>query len=53
MQLHHLRYLEIAAFYPDADFLAVRRALPNLECEWFQQIDKYGSIKAAIKARTT
>lgn len=51
-QMHHLRYLETAAFYSDAEFLALREALPQLECEWFDQIDKYGSIKAAIKART-
>jgi hypothetical protein len=51
-QLHRLRYLEIAAFYPDADFLALRHALPSLECDWFPLIDKYGSTKAAIKART-
>jgi hypothetical protein len=51
-QLHQLRYLQIAAFYPDAEFLALRRALPNLECDWFPLIDKYGGTKAAIKART-
>lgn len=49
-RLTQLRYLEIAAFYPDAEFLRLRSALPELECHWFQDIDQYGSIKAAIKA---
>jgi hypothetical protein len=49
--LHDLRYLEIAGFHPDLEFLALRKALPALECGWFQQIDQYGSIKASIKAR--
>jgi hypothetical protein len=52
-RLERLRYLEIAAFYADEEFLALRRAIPKLECEWFEQIDQYGSIKASIKARTT
>ena len=51
-QLHGLRYLEIAAFYSDGDFLALRQALPNLTCQWLDLIDRYGSIKAAIKALT-
>ncbi len=46
-----LRYLEVAAYFPDEDFLALRQALPKLECGWFESIDKYGSTKAAIKAR--
>lgn len=51
-QLSNLRYLEIAAFYPDEEFLALRRAIPDLACDWFGEIDKFGSIKAAIKSRT-
>ena len=47
--ISQLRYLEIAAFFPDADFLKLRSAMPNLECDWFQQIERYGSIKNAIK----
>lgn len=49
-QLTRLRRLEIAAFFPDAEFLRLRDALPDLECAWFQHIDQYGSIKAAVKA---
>jgi hypothetical protein len=49
--LKQLKYLSAPpAFYPDADFLALRSALPQLECEWFELIDRYGSTKAAIKA---
>ncbi|MEN6451421.1 MAG: hypothetical protein ABFC96_13090 [Thermoguttaceae bacterium] len=45
-----LRYLEVAAFFPDEDFLALRRARPGLECPWFDLIDKHGTIKAAVKS---
>lgn len=51
-KLSGLKYLEIAAFYPDSEFLALRRALPQLKCGWFEAIDQYGSIQASIKART-
>lgn len=46
-----LEYLESASFPGDAEFLALRRALPHLQCAWFGAIDKYGSIRKAIKAR--
>ena len=46
-----LRYLEIAAFFPDADFLKLHSALPDLECDWFQQIERYGSIRNAIRTQ--
>lgn len=49
--LRQLRYLEIAGRFPDADFLALRKALPRLGCDWFQAIDEHGSIKAYIKAK--
>ena len=52
-RMRHLRYLDIAAFFPDTEFVALRHALPDLQCQWFDQIDKHGSIKAAIKAMTT
>jgi len=45
-----LRYLECAASYRDDEFLALRRANPRLECQWFNAIDKYGSTRAMIKA---
>jgi Leucine-rich repeat (LRR) protein len=51
-QIRPLQYLEIAGFFPDAEFLALRQDNPALQCQWFEQIDKYGSIKAAIKGRT-
>jgi hypothetical protein len=49
-RLRRLRYLEIAAFYPDAEFMALRKQLPALECDWFDVINQYGSIKGAFKA---
>ena len=51
-EMPRLRYLEIAAFYSDEEFRELRQALPNLECQWFQQLDRYGSIKVAIKEQT-
>ena len=48
--LRSLRYLEIAGHYPDADFLALRDALPQLTCGWFEEIDKFGSVRACLKA---
>jgi hypothetical protein len=35
----------VASFQPIAH-------LPRLDCQWFAQIDEYGSIRTAIKART-
>lgn len=49
--MRQLRHLEIAGRYPDRDFIALRKAVPELTCSWFQEIDRYGSIKASIKAR--
>lgn len=46
-----LRYMESAAYYPDEQFLALRRALPNLDCQWFRDIEEYGGTKQAIKER--
>jgi hypothetical protein len=48
--LRLLKLFEAPGFYPDEDFLALRSALPQLECSWFEQIDRHGSIKVAIKA---
>jgi len=50
-KLSNLRCLQAPGFYPDNEFLDLRAALPNLECQWFREIDQYGSIKAALKAR--
>ncbi len=47
--ISQLRYLTIAAFFPNADFVKLHSALPNFECDWFQQIEQHGSIQNAIK----
>jgi hypothetical protein len=48
--LHNLRFLEAPGFYSEDEFLALENALPQLECYWFEQIRKHGTIKAAIDA---
>lgn len=48
--LRNLRYLDAPGFYSEDEFLALERALPQLECSWFERIREYGTIKAAIDA---
>ena len=50
--LYLLRKLEVlgtAAFYPDEEFIRLRRALPGLRCDWFSFIDNHGGIRKGIK----
>jgi hypothetical protein len=49
-ELCHAACLDLR-MYPDGEFMALRRALPELKCSWFDDIDNYGSIKAAVKAK--
>jgi Leucine-rich repeat (LRR) protein len=48
--LINLKVLECAAFFPDEEFRELRKAIPRLECSWFDMLDRYGSIRAGIKA---
>ena len=48
--LRNLRFLEAPGFYPEDEFLALERALPQLECSWFERLREHGTIKAAIDA---
>ncbi len=43
-----LRVLKTGAFYSDKEFMELRRALPRLQCDWFERIDRFGSIAAAL-----
>ena len=47
--MHSLRYLEIAGFFPDDDFLWLQRALPQLSCYWFDAIRENGSIEKTLE----
>lgn len=48
--LTRLRVLESAAFFPDDEFRSLRQALPRLRCRWFDDLDRHGSLRAAIQA---
>lgn len=48
--LINLKVLEITAYFPDKEFLRLREALPELQCDWFDMIDRHGSIRAGIRA---
>jgi hypothetical protein len=48
--LAHLGLLRCAAFYPDEEFRSLRRALPHLRCEWIDELEAHGSLRAARKA---
>jgi Leucine-rich repeat (LRR) protein len=48
--LCRLKHLDIAAFYEDVEFLELKRALPDLSCDWFDSIQTHGSIKDYMKS---
>jgi hypothetical protein len=49
--LAHLERLECGGYFPDREFVELRRAAPRLQCDWFDVIEKYGSIRAGMDAR--
>jgi hypothetical protein len=49
--LARLERLECGGYFPDREFKELRRALPRLECDWFELIEKYGGIRAGMDAR--
>lgn len=49
-KLRKLRHLGCGAFFPDEEFVALKRALPGLECSWLDMIDQHGSIRAGMAA---
>ncbi len=48
--LINLKVLECSTFFSDEEFRQLRRAIPELKCSWFDMLDRYGSIRAGIKA---
>ena len=48
--LTNLGLLGCAAYFPDEEFQRLRRALPRLQCSWFDQLDRHGTVRAAIKS---
>jgi hypothetical protein len=49
-KLHNLRFLEAPAFYTEDEFAELQKSLPNLSCDWFDRIQKHGTIKEAMSA---
>jgi hypothetical protein len=49
-RLKKLRHLSCGAFFPDAEFIALQKASPNLDCSWFSMIEEYGSIRKGLAA---
>jgi hypothetical protein len=47
-RLKKLRHLSCAAYFPDAEFVALQKALPGLDCSWFTTIEEYGSIRKGL-----
>lgn len=48
--LKKLKEIELPYFYPELEFIELRKALPELRCSWFETIDRFGSIKAGLRA---
>lgn len=48
--LRTLKGLECARHYPDAEFIALRAALPQLQCSWFEMLDEYPSLAEGTRA---
>ena len=48
--LKKLRHLSCGVFFPDAEFIALQKASPNLDCSWFSMIEEYGSIRKGLAA---
>jgi Leucine-rich repeat (LRR) protein len=51
-KLKKLRHLSCGAYFPDAEFVALRKALPDLDCSWFKMIEEHGSIRNGMAAFT-
>jgi hypothetical protein len=49
-QLRRLKHLRCGAFFPEAEFIALQKASPNLDCSWFMMIEEYGSIRKGLAA---
>jgi len=48
--LKHLERLECRMDFPDREFLALRDAVPGIECDWIRLIETHGSLRAGRAA---
>jgi len=46
--LAKLGHLTCGAYFPDAEFVALGKALPGLDCSWIEMIRLHGSIRAGL-----
>ena len=49
-RLKKLRHLSCGTYFPDAEFVALEKVLPGLDCSWFEMIEEYGSIRKGLAA---
>ena len=50
-QLKSLKHLTCGAYFPDEEFVALKKALPGLDCGWCKMIEDYGSIRKGLARR--
>jgi hypothetical protein len=48
--LRALKGLECARHFPDAEFVALRSALPELQCRWFDMLDAYPTLAEGTRS---
>ena len=48
--LKALKGLECARHFPDAEFVALRSALPELQCRWFDMLDAYPTLAEGTRS---
>ena len=48
--LKKLKHLGCGVFFPDEEFTALQKALPGLDCSWFDMIEEHGSIRRGMAA---
>lgn len=46
--LKSLKHLSCGTYFPDAEFVALNKALPGLDCSWCKMIEEHGSIRAGL-----
>ena len=49
--LKKLRHLSCGSYFPDAEFVALEKALPGLDCSWIEMIEEHGSIRKGLARR--
>ena len=45
--LTSLRQLDCGMYFPDQEFIELKKSLPGLKCDWIEMIEEHGSLKKA------